>query len=71
MNWSNWGKYRTSKWNDNDSSTWSWHIDHIIPHSNFKYKTMNCEEFRKCWSLKNLRPYSAKKNVIEKNRRNQ
>ena len=55
-------------WDDNDSSTWKWQIDHIIPHFAFKYTTMNCEKFRKRWALENLRPYSAKQNMIDRDR---
>jgi hypothetical protein len=51
MSWDNYGDY--------------WHIDHIIPHSMFKYTSMNDEEFKKCWSLSNLRPLEAKQNQID------
>ena len=69
MTWNNWGKYYCDKWDDDDSSTWTWQIDHIIPHSTFKYVSMEDEEFKKCWSLNNLRPYSAKQNLLDGNRR--
>jgi hypothetical protein len=69
MNWNNFGKYDYKKWNDNDPSTWTWNIDHIISHSRFKYTTMDCQEFKDCWALENLRPYSAKLNIIDGNRR--
>lgn len=65
MNWSNHGKYFIDKWDDNDQSTWTWQIDHIIPHSTFKYTSMEDDEFKKCWALSNLRPYSAKQNSID------
>jgi len=65
MSWNNYGIYNPEKWNDNDPSTWTWQIDHIIPKSTFNYKSVNDEEFKKCWSLDNLRPYSAKLNIIE------
>lgn len=65
MNWNNWGKYIKAKWDDNDQSTWTWQIDHIIPHSTFKYKSMDDELFIKCWSLDNLRPYSSKLNQLD------
>ena len=61
----NQGVYRAAEWDDNDSTTWKWQLDHIIPHSEFHYETMDCEEFRACWDLSNLRPYSAKQNVID------
>jgi hypothetical protein len=28
------------------------------------------EEFKKCWALSNLRPLSAKQNILDGNRRN-
>jgi hypothetical protein len=68
MNWSNWGKYNISSWDDNDSTTWKWNIDHIIPQSSLKYKTINDENFKKCWALDNLRPLSAKENLIKSNK---
>jgi hypothetical protein len=65
MTWDNYGTYRIDTWNDNDDGTWFWQIDHIIPHSTFQYSSMEDDEFRKCWALENLRPYSAKQNVID------
>lgn len=64
MNWSNMGRY-SKAWDDNDPSTWTWQIDHIVPASTFKYKSMQDKTFKKCWSLLNLRPLSAKKNLID------
>jgi hypothetical protein len=69
MNWDNWGLFNIKTWDDNDSSTWVWQIDHIIPHSFFNYTSITDEEFKKCWALENLRPYSAKQNIIDGNRR--
>lgn len=37
----------------------------IIPQSCFSYTNMNEENFKKCWTLDNLRPYSAKLNSID------
>lgn len=65
MSWENHGKYNPKTWDDNDPSTWTWQIDHIIPHSTFNYTSMEDDEFQKCWSLSNLRPLSAKQNIIE------
>jgi hypothetical protein len=65
MAWKNWGKYDPKTWNDNDPSTWMWNIDHIIPHSTFKYTSMQDQEFKKCWTLENLRPLSAKQNILD------
>ena len=35
------------------------HIDHVIPKSFFVYKSEEDQEFKDCWSLKNLRPIWA------------
>jgi len=69
MNWNNHGVYNAKTWNDNDSSTWTWNIDHIIPQSKLLYASMKDENFKKCWALENLRPYSAKQNIIDGSRR--
>jgi len=65
MTWENHGKYDAKTWDDNDQSTWTWQLDHIIPHSTFNYTTMDCQEFRDCWALSNLRPLSAKQNQLD------
>ncbi len=65
MNWSNWGKYNSKTWDDKDSSTWTWQLDHIKPASEFVYKSMVEPQFFECWALENLRPYSAKQNSID------
>jgi hypothetical protein len=64
MNWNNRGKF-SKIWDDNDPATWKWQLDHIIPQSELPYKTMKDENFKKCWALENLRPYSAKQNLID------
>ena len=69
MNWDNYGSYNYKNWKDNDLSTWKWNIDHIMPQSSFSFSSTEDEEFKKCWSLNNLRPYSAKQNVLDGNRR--
>jgi hypothetical protein len=65
MNWHNRGKYDSKTWNDSDPNTWTWQIDHIIPHSTFQYTSMEDRAFKECWSLSNLRPYSSKQNIID------
>lgn len=62
MSWQNHGRYCSKTWNDLDQSTWKWQIDHIIPASILPYSSMEEENFKKCWSLENLRPLSAKQN---------
>jgi hypothetical protein len=65
MTWENWGLYNPKTWKDDDPTTWTWQLDHIIPHSTFHYTTMDCQEFRDCWALSNLRPLSAKQNLLD------
>lgn len=69
MSWDNWGVYNKKTWDDNDQSTWTWNIDHIIPKSKFYYSSMKDVAFNACWALSNLRPYSAKLNIMEQNKR--
>lgn len=69
MSWSNWGVYNKDIWDNNDSSTWTWQIDHIIPQSKLPYTSMDDENFKKCWSLNNLRPLSSKQNILDKDKR--
>jgi len=65
MTWDNYGIYDSNVWNDDDPNTWTWNIDHVIPHSEFKYASMEDNEFKQCWALSNLRPLSAKQNWLE------
>ena len=65
MNWSNWGRYNPQTWNDNDSTTWTWNIDHIVPQAKLPYINMGDDNFKICWSLSNLRPLSSKQNLIK------
>ncbi len=54
MSWNNYG--------DGPDSYRTWQIDHIVPQIRFSYESMDCPEFRKCWSLENLRPLSRHDN---------
>lgn len=65
MSWDNHGRYDSKTWNDNDPTTWTWQVDHIIPQSVLPYKSLVDDNFQKCWALSNLRPYSAKQNIID------
>jgi hypothetical protein len=65
MTWDNWSKYDPKTWDNNNSTTWTWQLDHIIPQSLLPYTSMTEDNFKKCWTLDNLRPYSAKLNSIE------
>lgn len=65
MTWQNYGMYIASKWSDNDSKTWTWQIDHIIPQSETPYDSMEHPNFIKCWQLSNIRPLSSKNNCLD------
>jgi hypothetical protein len=65
MTWDNYGKYNKKTWIADDPTTWTWQLDHIIPHSTFHYTTMDCQEFRDCWALSNLRPLQSKQNILD------
>jgi hypothetical protein len=65
MNWGNQGRYNLKIWDDDDPTTWTWQLDHIVPQSTFDYKSMEEQSFRDCWSLNNLRPLSAKQNYLD------
>lgn len=65
MNWDNQGLYNPKTWDDNNQDTWKWQLDHIIPQSDLPYVSMADENFKKCWALKNLRPLSAKHNLLD------
>ena len=69
MTWDNHGNYNKQLWNDNDQLTWTWQLDHIIPQSDLLYISMSEDNFKKCWALSNLRPYSAKQNLLDSNRK--
>lgn len=42
------------------------HIDHIVPVSSFDIKSVDCQEFKSCWNLSNLRPMWAKDNNLKR-----
>lgn len=65
MTWNNWGIYDPRTWKDNNSTTWTWQLDHIIPRAQLQYSSMQDVNFLKCWALLNLRPLSAKQNIKE------
>ena len=57
--------YVAATWDDSDPATWTWQIDHIIPQSDLPYTSMTDYNFRRCWALENLRPFSAKQNQLD------
>jgi hypothetical protein len=63
MTWENHGVYRKDTYENNDSSTWTWHIDHIIPQSKLPFTSMTDDNFKKCWALNNLRPLKSIDNI--------
>jgi hypothetical protein len=65
MTWQNNGIYDAKAWDDGDPNTWIWQLDHIIPQSDLPYTSMEDENFKKCWALENLRPLSAKQNLLD------
>lgn len=68
MTWDNHGIYRRDEYNENDSSTWTWQIDHIIPQSKLSYSSMEDDNFKKCWALNNLRPLKSIDNIKKGNK---
>lgn len=44
------------------------HIDHIIPKSVFNFEKPEDDDFKRCWSLKNLQPLWAKDNIKKSNK---
>ena len=70
MTWNNYGIYNADTWDDGNSLTWTWQLDHIVPRSDLPYKTMQDDNFKKCWCLENLRPLSAKQNILDGTSRN-
>lgn len=65
MSWENNKPYSVKTWDDDNFETWVWHIDHIIPHSELPYDSMEHINFKRSWCLLNLRPLSGKINNID------
>ena len=65
MTWNNQGVYRYDEWYDNDPTTWRWQLDHIKPQSEFPIYEIDHSNVMDCWALSNLRPLSAKQNIID------
>lgn len=51
MTWENWGDV--------------WEVDHIVPISTFRYESIDCPEFKRAWSLSNLRPLLRDENAAK------
>jgi len=56
--WMNWSNYGSPKIGER-----MWQIDHVVPHSSFRYSSLNDPAFIECWSLNNLRPLEAFANM--------
>ena len=69
MTWENWGVYNAKTWDDQSSASWTWQLDHIVPHNLFNYQSVEDETFKKCWALENLRPLSGKQNFLDGTRK--
>lgn len=65
MSWENHGICNVKTWDDDDPNTWVWNIDHIIPKADLPHTSMMDDNFKKCWALENLRPFSAKQNILD------
>lgn len=63
--WMTWENYGTIS-DYHEKRTWQ--IDHVYPHSLLPYDSMECDNFKKCWSLENLRPLDSKQNVKKSNK---
>lgn len=58
--WMNWQNY--------SNKPGCWVIDHKYPDSLFNYKSVEDEEFQKCWTLENLQPMEFIENAKKGNR---
>lgn len=68
MRWDNHGVFIKNNYIENDPATWTWHIDHIMPISSFYFKTIEDNDFQKCWALSNLRPFKSIDNIKKSNK---
>lgn len=56
-------------WNNYGRGERCWHIDHILPVSMFSYNSTECDEFKQCWALTNLRPLWEPDNLAKSAKR--
>jgi hypothetical protein len=61
----NWQNQKTPR----KPGVFGWHMDHIVPHADFHYDSLDHPDFGKCWALKNLRPLEAMMNMQKGNRK--
>jgi len=50
-------------WDNYGSGKYEWSIDHIIAKSKFNITSVECQEFKDCWSLDNLQPLWHTRNM--------
>tara|TARA_R110000744_G_scaffold286339_2_gene397677 strand:+ start:2228 stop:2368 length:141 start_codon:yes stop_codon:yes gene_type:complete len=43
-------------------------VNHIIPQSKLLFKSMEDDNFKKCWALENLQPLAASDNLKKSNK---
>ncbi len=60
MNWNNYGRISHSRK--------TWQIDHILPVSSFTIDSAECDDFKKCWALENLRPLESFENLRKRDK---
>jgi hypothetical protein len=60
----NWGNQTKPK----KPGQFTWQLDHVIPHIDFKYDSLSHPDFAKCWNLKNLRPMESVMNMQKGNK---
>lgn len=61
--WMNWKNYGTANVNKK-----TWQIDHILPISSLRYVSICDINFKRCWSLDNLRPMESIANIKKGNK---
>tara|TARA_R110002110_G_scaffold269596_1_gene485261 strand:+ start:1898 stop:3469 length:1572 start_codon:yes stop_codon:yes gene_type:complete len=61
MHWGNHGQLQKD-------GSFRWQVDHIIPQSHYKYKSLEDPKLLECWDLSNIRPLDAKLNSLKGNK---
>ena len=61
MHWGNHGQLQKD-------GSFRWQVDHIIPQSHYKYKSLEDPKLLECWDLSNIRPLDAKLNILKGNK---
>lgn len=61
----NWYNQKTPR----EPGEFGWHMDHVSPHSGYKYDSLDHPDFIACWALENLRPLEAVMNMQKGNKK--